>query len=414
VNLWEGVTLAIHQIRAQKLKSFFSLLGVILGVMFLIVVVTVVEGLDRYVREDFTSQVFGVNTVTLRRWQEVTINADAEEWRERLRRPELTYEDAEAIRAQLSVPARVAVQNDSGGSVVGDNGRSATSVQITGASAEYFEIRNLTIARGRPFTEQEARARSPVVVIGSETAELVFQDLDPLGRTLRIEGFPYRVVGVLAERGSLFGQSLDNLVVAPARSEIESVTSSGRGTVENVVIQTLDPLRLQQAQLEIEGIMRARRQLRPAEQNDFSLETAEEAISFWNNISRILFMALPMLVSISLVVGGIVIMNIMLVSVMERTREIGVRKALGARRRDILTQVLIESATLSTVGAALGVAVGLGIATALAAVSPMPAAVAPQWIALGVGLGVTVGVVAGVYPASRASKLDPVDALRHE
>jgi putative ABC transport system permease protein len=160
--------------------------------------------------------------------------------------------------------------------------------------------------------------------------------------------------------------------------------------------------------------MRARRQLRPAEEANFSLETAEQAISFWNNISRILFTVLPMFVSIALVVGGIVIMNIMLVSVMERTREIGVRKALGARRRDILTQVLVESATLSTIGAVFGILVGLGFASLVAAVSPIPAAVAPRWIALGIGLGMSVGIIAGVYPASQGSKLDPVDALRHE
>ena len=160
--------------------------------------------------------------------------------------------------------------------------------------------------------------------------------------------------------------------------------------------------------------MRARRGLRPAEEDDFTLETADEAIAFWDKISRILFTALPGLVAISLVVGGIVIMNIMLVSVMERTREIGVRKAIGARRRDILTQVLIESATLSTVGAMFGVAAGIGVAMLIAAVSPLPAAVSPKWIALGVSLGLIVGIASGVYPASRASKLDPVDALRHE
>jgi len=413
VQVWEGVVLAMHQIRSQKLKSFFSLLGVILGVLFLIVVVTVVEGLDRYVREDFTAQIFGVNTVTLQRSPSVNINTSEEEWRARQRRPRITYEDADAIKASLSVPARIAVESDTGGEGVGDNGRSATGMMIAGASPEIFDIRNLEIARGRAFTPQEADMGVPVVVIGSKTAEVIFESLDPLGRTIRIRGFPYRIIGVLKERGSLFGQSLDNLVIAPARSPIQAVTNP-RGIVDGVIIQTLDPARLREAQMEVEGIMRARRGLRPGEANDFSLETADEAISFWDNISRILFIALPGLVAISLVVGGIVIMNIMLVSVMERTREIGVRKAIGARRRDILTQVLIESATLSTVGAVIGVAAGVGAAMLIAAVSPLPAAVSPKWIALGVALGLLVGIVSGVYPASQASKLDPVDALRYE
>ena len=413
MQIWEGVVLAMHQIRSQKLKSFFSLLGVILGVLFLIVVVTVVEGLDRYVREDFTAQIFGVNTVTLQRTPAVQINTSEEEWRDLQRRPRLTYEDADAIRARLTVPARIAVESDTGGEGVGDNGKSATGMQISGASPEIFEIRNLEIARGRAFTPQEANMGAPVVVIGSKTAEVIFESLDPLERTIRIRGFPYRIIGVLKERGSLFGQSLDNLVIAPARSPIQAVTNP-RGIVDSVIIQSLDPARLREAQQEVEGIMRARRGLRPADPNDFSLETADEAISFWDNISRILFLALPGLVAISLVVGGIVIMNIMLVSVMERTREIGVRKAIGARRRDILTQVLIESATLSTVGAIIGVAAGIGAAMLIAAVSPLPAAVSPKWIALGVSLGLIVGIASGVYPASKASKLDPVDALRYE
>lgn len=413
MHVWEGVVLAMQQIVGQKLKSFFSLLGVILGVTFLIVVVTVVEGLDQYVREDFTSQVFGVNTITLRRWQSVNINTDPEEWRARLRRPQLDYDDARVLRERLTVPSRVAVESQAGAEAVGDNGRSVTGVQITGASAELFDIRDLTIERGRAFTPQEADAGAPVVVVGSETADVVFEGVDPIGRTIRIRGFPYRIIGVLEERGSLFGQSLDNQAIAPARSPIQSFTAP-RGNVDQIVIQTLDPDRLREAQQEAEGIMRARRGLRPGEENDFSLETADEAISFWDNISRILFLALPGLVAISLVVGGIVIMNIMLVSVMERTREIGVRKALGARRRDILTQVLIESATLSTVGAAFGVAVGLGIAGLLAALSPLPAAVSGKWIVLGVSLGLGVGMFAGVYPAAQASKLDPVDALRYE
>jgi len=413
VHLWEGVSLAFQQIRTEKMKSFFSLLGVILGVMFLIVVVTVVEGLDRYVREDFSSQVFGVNTVTLRRWEEISINTSREERRERQRRPRLGYADADAIRAQLALPARIAVENRASVTAVGDNGRAVNGVQLTGADPDIFEIRNLEIAEGRVFTPQEAEAGAAVVVVGSETADVIFEDGIALGRTIRLDGFPFRIVGVLAERGSMFGQSLDNLAIAPARSPIEPVTAP-RGVVENIIIQAVNPDQLRDIQSEVEGIMRVRRQLRPTDDANFSLETADQAISFWNNISRILFTVLPMFVSIALVVGGIVIMNIMLVSVMERTREIGVRKAIGARRRDILTQVLIESATLSTVGAVFGILAGLGIAGLVASVSPIPAAVAPRWIALGVGLGMTVGIVAGVYPASQGSKLDPVDALRHE
>jgi putative ABC transport system permease protein len=211
----------------------------------------------------------------------------------------------------------------------------------------------------------------------------------------------------------VFGQSLDNLAVVPHMSPIRTFILPGK-QVEEIIVQTEAPDLLREAQVEIEGILRVERRLRPAEDNNFAAETAEESLSFWDRISRILFMALPGLVAISLVVGGIVIMNIMLVSVMERTREIGVRKALGARRRDILTQVLIESSTLSGFGALVGVGAGIGFALLVRALSPLPAAVAARWVILGVVLGVGVGVIAGVYPAARASKLDPVDALRYE
>ena len=317
MRVWEGVILAMQQLRSEKLKSFFSLIGVILGVMFLIVVVTIIEGLDRYVREEVTSQVFGVSTVTLRRWPEVDINADEERWRRRMRAPRLRYEDAETIRARLTIPARIAIQSNSGGTAVADNGRTATGVQLIGASPEVFPIRNLTIDRGRAFTEQEATAGTPVLVLGFETSEVLFEDLDPIGHTVRLRGFPYRVIGVLEERGSLFGISLDNFAVAPHQSPIRAILNPP-GIVDEVIIQTINPDRLIEAQMEAEGIMRTRRLLRPSEANNFALETAEDAISFWDNISRILFTALPGLVAISLVVGGIVIMNIMLVSECEK------------------------------------------------------------------------------------------------
>jgi len=413
VNVWEGVVLALNQIRTEKLKSFFSLLGVIIGVMFLIVVVSVVEGLDQYIKEDFASQIFGLNTITLTRTPSVQVNTSEEEWRAWQRRRRLKFADAEAIREKLTIPALVGVESTTGGQVEGDNGRQVENVFMTAVSPELLRIRNLVVERGRPFSTQEADRGVPVVILGKSTAEVLFPDLDPIGHEVRIRGFPYRVIGVLEEQGSILGMSLDNRAIAPAHSPIQKVVNP-RGVVDNIVIQTLDPADIEPAMMEIEAIMRVRNGLRPGEPNDFELETAEDSLSFWDRISTILFMALPGLVGISLVVGGIVIMNIMLVSVMERTREIGVRKAIGARRRDIVIQVIIESATLSGTGAALGVLIGIGLTWLVAAVSPMPAAVAPQWVTLGVVLGIVVGMVAGVYPAARAARLDPVDALRYE
>ncbi|MCH7891272.1 MAG: ABC transporter permease [Gemmatimonadetes bacterium] len=317
------------------------------------------------------------------------------------------------MRDRITVPARVGAESATGGEIVADNGQSVENVQIQAVTPEIMVIRDLVVERGRTFSDQEAERGTAVVVLGTETADLLFENLDPLGRRVRIRGFPYRVIGVLEEQGSLFGQSLDNRAIAPARSPIQAVTNP-RGIVDQVVAQSENSEDLRTLQREIEGIMRAERRLRPAEANNFSVETAEDTLSFWDNISRILFIALPGLVAISLVVGGVVIMNIMLVSVMQRTREIGVRKAIGARRRDILSQILIESITLSGVGAVVGVAVGVGLTYLVRVLSPLPAAVDAKWIALGVSLGVVVGVVSGVYPAVRASKLAPVDALRHE
>jgi len=412
VQFAEGVRLALYQLWTEKLKSFFSLLGVIVGVMFLIVVVSVVEGMDRYIREDLSSVIFGVNTVTVRR-RSNDPSLEGSNTRARERRPRITYEDWHAIREQITIPARVGAESNTGGQVVADNGRMVENVQIFAVSSEIMQIRAWVVEKGRSFSPQEAEGGTAVVILGTDTAELLFEDLDPLGRRVRIRGFPYRVVGVLEEQGSLFGFSLDNRVIAPAQSPIQAVTNA-RGVVDQVVVQAIETDQLRALQSEVEGIMRARNRLRPSQENNFTVETADEALSFWDRISRILFLALPGLVAISLVVGGIVIMNIMLVSVMERTREIGVRKAIGARRRDILSQVLIESITLSGVGAVLGVLIGVGLTYLVAAFSPLPAAIDGKWITLGVSLGLVVGIVSGVYPASQASKLVPVDALRHE
>ena len=413
MRMLEGVRLATEQMRSQKLKSFFSLLGVIVGVMFLIVVVSIVEGMDQYVRSTFSERLIGVNTVNVLRNPGDDIPASAEQRRAWARAPSLTFDDLEHLRERVTYPVIAGAMSDTGGEIESEFGRRVENVTISAASAEIFEIQNLEVERGRPFTRQEADRGAPVVVLGSSTADVLFESIDPLGKRVRIRGFPYRVIGVLAEKGSFIGISLDNTAVAPTHSPVQRMTGPP-DRVELIQFKAETPEMVIPLQDQIVEIMRVRRQLRPSELNNFAAETVDGVLGFWNRISQILYISLPGLVGTSLVVGGIVIMNIMLVSVMERTREIGVRKALGARRADILMQVLIESGTLSGMGAVIGVGVGVALTILVGAVSPLPAAVAPQWIILGVSLGVIVGVVSGVYPASRAARLDPVDALRYE
>ena len=413
MHFLEGIRLAWEQIRTHRLKSFFTLLGVIVGVMFLIIMVSIVEGMDRYIRGTLTEKVMGVNTVRVGRNPREDIHSSPEQRRAWARAPRLRFDDLEHLRERITLPALIGAESDAMGELQSGQGLKVENVRIVGASAEVFEIHNWKVERGRAFTRHEAEQGVPVVVLGKSTADVLFESVDPIGKRVRIRGFPFRVIGVIEEQGSFLMISLDNLAVAPARSPVQSFLNP-HGIVDEIILKAGAPELVIPLQQQTVETMRMRRRLRPAELNNFAAETTAESLSFWDTISRILFIALPGLVGISLVVGGIVIMNIMLVSVMERTREIGIRKAIGARRADILVQVLIESGTLSGVGAVIGVGIGAALTILVGAVSPLPAVVAPKWIAFGVTLGVVVGVASGVYPASRAARLDPVDALRYE
>lgn len=409
----EAVRSALTMIWAHKLRSFFTVLGTVVGVTFLIAVITLIQGMNSYIEDEFASQIFGINSVTIRRVPSVQVEPRAETRRAWFRRPFITYDDAAWLEERMETPGIMSMSSTSGGTVEGPNGRSVEGVMITAASASYFRVRSMEIAEGRAFQPQEDESGVPVAVIGVDVADRLFENTSPLGKTIRIQGFPYQVIGVLERQGSLFGMSMDNQVIAPARSRLNGDVNR-RDVAGEVAFQVPDARYLPQAVVEAEGWMRIRRQLRPDEPNNFEVETAEASLSFWTRISQILFLALPGLVGISLVVGAVVIMNIMLVSVSERTKEIGLRKSLGATRSDIMRQFLIEAGTLSGLGGLIGIGLGIGLAAVVSAVSPLPASVAPWSVILGVALGVGVGMGAGAYPAYRAARLDPIEALRHE
>jgi putative ABC transport system permease protein len=410
--LLEAVRLALNAIWTQKLKSFFSLVGVMIGVTFLIAVVSIVEGMNVYMTDQFTRLV-GMNSFQVRRFPGIqTGNVPEEQWRTWLRRPYVTDADATFLMAGLQTPVLTS-RNCQSRAVVMLSGKQAPDITITAADASFFRIKSYDIVNGRAFTTQEVRAGSHVAVIGDLVAERLFEGTDPVGRSVTIRGIPYRIVGVVDKQGTTFGLSLDKFAIVPFTTHAQRWACPRNG-IRELEVQAADQITMRAAMDEVETLLRGRRQLGPRDENNFAFQTAEGALEGWNKIAAILFAALPGLVAISLVVGGIVIMNIMLMAVAERTKEIGIRKALGAKRRDIMAQFVVESATLATVGAIFGVGLGIGLAFLVKSLSPLPAAVAPWSIGVGVFLGVAVGMTAGIYPASRASKLDPITALRAE
>jgi putative ABC transport system permease protein len=412
VSLLEAVRLALKQIRVQKLKSFFTLLGVMIGVMFLIAVVSIVQGMSNYVENDFVGRLLGANTFTLRRFPWFGNNTTRQEWLEWQRRPPLFYADVGFVRTLLGPDLKSAIESQRAVYAVTEYVR-PKQVEAHAVDGDYFTIKKYALRSGRTFTLQEAQAGTPVIVVGDEVAKYFFPNLDPVERELRINGLPYRVIGVIEHQGTLFGISLDKMVIAPFLSPLRRLTNA-RGDIAGLMVQAPTQVAMTDAMESVREGLRGYRHLRPAQRDNFVMETSASALTEFEKVKKIMTIAGTALPAVGLVVGGLVIMNIMLVAVAERTREIGIRKALGARRRDILSQFLVEAATLSTFGAIIGIALGLLSAELISANTPLPAAVAPWSLVAATLLGTVVGIVSGVYPARRASRLDPIEALRQE
>ena len=404
---------ALNEIIANKLRSFFTLLGIIVSVAFLVAVVAVIQGMNSYVKENVANAVIGTNAFQVRRVPLQLGFFDDEMWRKVSKRPILTRADFAIVRAAL--PDAEAIAITSGFPTPLSNiewrNREVGDVQIRGVTPPFQVVQDYRIERGRALMDVDEDQRRAVAVIGSEVAEKLFESADPIGKEVQLANERFEVIGVLASKGRVLGQSFDAIALIPL-SRYEMVY--GHRATTSISVKMTDALDVASGMARAEEAMRLARRLRPGQENNFSVETADALVAFWKNLTAVLFSVIPAVVAIGVVVGGIVIMNIMLMAVSERTREIGIRKAVGARARDIERQFLAEAIALSMLGGIIGVLSGWAFAELVSTVSPLPARISWWSVLLAVLLGAGVGVIFGVYPSRRAARLDPIAALRAE
>lgn len=410
IALLEGVRIAFSAIWAQKLRSALTLLCIIVAILSIIAVVSVLDGMDKYVREEIVEA--GTNTFEVRRVDELKVLTDFDAFLRSFNNPRVTLSDFRALQSELTLAAYVDPLRTTFLAVEGvGTGQSIRGIEIQGRGAEYPGVEDLELALGEHMNQGDVDQRREVIVLGEEAAQTLFPDVDPIGRKVRISGRHYTVVGVFAHRPNILGQNRNVFGVIPVSTLFAQFGTFGSVRIQ-VRAKSLEAFN--GAVEEARTIMRVRHGLKPGQEDDFNITTAEQFLTFWEKISSGIFASLIGVVSITLVVGGIIIMNVMLVSVTERTAEIGVRKALGAKRRVILFQFLVESVTLTTLGGVIGIVLGFGAAFLVGAFSPLPYAVRPWSIIVALGIVFGVGVFFGLYPASRAAKLQPVEALHRE
>ncbi len=410
----EAIRLALETIGRHKLRSFFTLLGIIVSVAFLVAVVAVIQGMNQYVRENLSGAIIGTNAFQIRRTPIAVGLIDDEEWQRLQRRPIVDSRDAEYVRRAL--PDARAIARQSGWPTpridVHWRNRTVGDVLVFGVTAPFQVVQDYSFAAGEPLSDVDVRERRYVGVIGWDIADKLFGGAaQAIGQTIRVGTLPVRIKGAADQKGSVLGQSFDGFVLLPLTT-FESIY--GRRLTSVIGVKMADGESLPSGMARAEEAMRIARGLRPTEANDFTVDKADALVSFWTSLTGVLFTIIPAVVAIGIVVGGIVIMNIMLMTVRERTREIGIRKSLGANRRDIRRQFLAESVTLALLGGICGIGLGWILAQVIGGLSPLPARVTWWSVTLALALGGSVGVVFGVYPATRAARLDPIDALRAE
>jgi putative ABC transport system permease protein len=402
----DSIVIALQAIWANKLRSFMTVLGNIVAVTSIVTVVTLIQGMNAMVSDAIVSDV-GADSFTIQRRPPIRSQDDEERTRAN---PLLTLQEAAAIRGFSPVVKAVMAQA-SRGATVGYRDQELDGISIQGVTSDYSDFSTFTAERGRMMSTIEVERSQPVALIGYDLADKLFGDINPLEKNIKIAGIPFRVVGVSEKKGSFFGNSQDNFAVIPlgAYQKLFGARQSLTLTVKPASTEELNA-----AMDDATVALRVARHLKPGDRDNFGMFTSDTILNLYHQVTNGVFAVLVGIVALSLLVGGIVIMNIMLMVVSERTREIGLRKALGAKRKDIMAQVLTESITLSTFGGVIGIALGFLAATGISALTPLPARLEPWSVVLGIGITAGVGLFFGAYPASRAAALDPIEALRRE
>jgi putative ABC transport system permease protein len=404
----EVLVLSLDTIRSNKLRSFLTILGVVIGVMTVIGMASVIEGLNRSFAQQLSA--LGSSTIFVSRFPTIQFGRLTQEQR---MRKELTYEEAMAIKTDCTAVTAVSPMSSPGFSTspVKHGNEKANGVMVRGVVPDFLYVFDVHLDQGRFITETDVEHRTNVAVLGSEIVEKLFPSLDPLGRTISWDGQDYLVVGTLQKLGSFLGNDRDNRILIPF-STIRKYYPERKDIF--IAVKPASQELMQTAIDQIIEVMRRQRRVRPDQENNFEVGTQDQIADLYNKVTGGAYMVMLVISSIGLLVGGIGVMNIMLVSVTERTREIGVRKAIGARKKDILWQFLLEAMVLTGVGGVLGIIIGAGISWLVNKFSPLPSAVSAVWITLAFSVSVSVGLFFGLYPANKAAKLNPIDALRYE
>jgi putative ABC transport system permease protein len=407
IQILDAIRLALGSVWSNKLRSFMMVLGNIVAVTSIIAVVSLIQGMNTYVSDAIVRDV-GLGTFKIDKVGFIT-DQEAEEraWR---RNPDVTMLDARAVERFSPIIDSVMAESGGRGNITYRDVL-LENTRVRGVSAEYEAFGSYNAAVGRVPSRLEVERGRPVVLLGWDTADKLFKGRNPVDQIIQINGVHFHVLGVSEKKGSVFGNSQDEFALIPLPA-FQRLFGSRRSL--ELTVKPTTPDVLPSAMDEARVALRVKRHLRPKQDDNFGMYTSDTLMNFWTSFSRGIFAILIGVVSLSLVVGGLVIMNIMLMVVSERTREIGLRKALGAKRRDIIWQVLTESTTLSVVGGLIGTALGFAAALTVATLTPIPARIEPWSVPLGLGMTAVVGVFFGLYPALRAARLDPIEALRRE